>query len=233
MLETIAEGVYAFETTLALPMGLRLPARCTVLRLDDGGLALHSPVPIDDATAAEIAALGEVRAIIAPNLFHHLFVKDAASRFPSARVLASASLRKKIPALPGEDLLHPAPRTQPLPGLESTFIEGAPGIDETVFFHARSGSLVCTDMVFNVTEPSTLGTRFFLTCVGCSGRFAQSRVWRVLTKDAARVADAGRRVLAWPFERVIMGHGAVVAEDAHARAEAALARMTAGAEGAG
>ena len=38
----------------------------TVVALDDGGLALISPVSIDDGLAAEIDALGTVRAVIAP-----------------------------------------------------------------------------------------------------------------------------------------------------------------------
>lgn len=224
MLTQIADGVHAFETTLSLPLGLRLPTRATVLRLADQSLLLHSPVPIDEATGRAIDALGEVRAIVAPSLIHFLFLRAAAERYPKARVYALPALRKKVGGLPGVDVLETSERAAPFPGIASTFLAGAPTISETVFFHEASGSLVCTDMVFNITRPATFGTRFFLTCVGCNARLGQSRVWRVLGRDKDALARATRRVFDFPFERVVMGHGDVVTEDAYARTKEALAR---------
>jgi hypothetical protein len=224
MLTHIAEDLYAFETMLSLPLGLRLPTRCTVVRLSDGSVLLHSPVPIDDATAASIDALGEVRVIVAPSNIHHLFLTAAAKRYPAARVYATPALRKNVPGVPGTHLLDTSERGAPFPGLASSFLAGVPRIDETVFFHERSGSLLCTDMVFNITQPSTFGTKLFMTCVGCNGRFAQSRVWRVLSKNDALLASRSARVLDWSFARVVMGHGDVLSDDAHARTREALAR---------
>ena len=228
MLTKIGEGIHAVEMMLALPLGLRFPTRCTLVRMPDESLLMHSPVAMDEATYRAIEALGDVRTIVAPSLIHHLFVKDAHARFPRARVYAAPSLRKKIPGLPGTDVLETSERSMPFPGLPATFLAGAPAIDETVFFHEASASLLCTDMLFNVTRPSTFGTRFFLSCVGCNGRFGQSRVWRVLGKDTALLAKRTRRVFDFPFERVVMGHGDVVSEDAYARTREALARYLAG-----
>ena len=41
--------------------GVRLRARTTVLRLDGGGLLLHTPAPPTDAYAEQLRALGPVR----------------------------------------------------------------------------------------------------------------------------------------------------------------------------
>jgi hypothetical protein len=38
---------------------------------------LYSPVPIDDALAAEFEAVGRVELVVAPNFFHHLYVPVA------------------------------------------------------------------------------------------------------------------------------------------------------------
>jgi glyoxylase-like metal-dependent hydrolase (beta-lactamase superfamily II) len=228
VLTQIGEGIHAVEMMLALPLGLRFPTRCTVVRMPDESLLMHSPVALDDATTRAIEALGEVRTIVAPSLIHHLFVKEAHARFPKARVFATPTLRKKIPGLPGTDVLETSERFTAFPGLPATFHAGAPAIDETVFFHEASGSLLCTDMVFNVTRPSTFGTRFFLSCVGCNGRFGQSRVWRLLGKDKGLLASRIRRVFDFPFDRVVMGHGDVVDTDAYARTREALARHLAG-----
>jgi hypothetical protein len=222
MLTQIADGLYGFEMMLKLPMGLTLPTRGSVVRLADESLLVHAPVALDDDTTRAITALGDVRHIVAPNLVHNLFVNDAAVRFPKARVHASASLRKKRPDLAGTNVLERGARTTPFPGLEATFLGGAPGIDESVFFHERSGSLLCTDLVFNVTKPATFGTRFFLTCVGCNARFANSRVWGLLARDRAALSASASGIFAWPFTRVVMGHGDVLAHDARERLHAAL-----------
>src|SRR5262245_59263104 len=99
MLTRLDEGLFSAETEIPLPLGARLPLRMTVLRLGDGSLCLHSPVAIDDALATEIAAQGEVRHIVAPNLLHHLFVKAALDRYPRALLHAARGLAEKRPDL--------------------------------------------------------------------------------------------------------------------------------------
>ena len=47
-------------------LGMRLYARMTVIRLDDGRLMLHSPCEIDDHLRRGLAELGEVAYIVAP-----------------------------------------------------------------------------------------------------------------------------------------------------------------------
>jgi len=46
-------------------------------------------------------------------------------------------------------------------------------------------------------------------------------------KDPAALGASARRILAWPFERVIVAHNAVIDSGAHAAVERALARYTA------
>ena len=61
-----------FDFPQVLPGRFHVPTRMTALPLQDGGVALVSPIPIDDALAQQVAALGTVRFLIAPNLLHHL-----------------------------------------------------------------------------------------------------------------------------------------------------------------
>src|SRR5262245_50616748 len=75
--------------------GLSLGARMTVLRLPDRTVALFSPIAIDDALAAEIAAIGEVSHVIAPNKFHHVYAGPAIARYPKATLHAAEGLRRK------------------------------------------------------------------------------------------------------------------------------------------
>mgnify|MGYP000986613782 CR=1 FL=1 len=82
-LVTLAEGVHTLESTLRIHAGFYLPVRTTLLRLDDGSLLMISPLRIDDALAARVDALGPISHIVAPSNLHHLFVGEAAARWPN------------------------------------------------------------------------------------------------------------------------------------------------------
>ena len=212
-----------FELAQTLPGRLHLPARMTVLPLSHGGLALVSPIPIDDTLAQKLETLGEVRFLIAPNLLHHLYLGAASERYPRATVLAPPGLRNKRPDLRIDLTL----RDELVPALTESVdvhrIEGAPTMDEFVFFHRATRSLVVTDLVFNVQRPEGWLAHFVLYLVGCHGRFAQSRTWRLLVKDRAAASRALERVLALPFETLIMAHGDIVHSDGQQDARALLA----------
>src|SRR5262245_11816376 len=67
----------------------------TVLRLPDGGLLLHSPVALTPARRAAVSELGPVAHLYSPNVYHHMWLGDWATAFPSARVHAPPGLAKK------------------------------------------------------------------------------------------------------------------------------------------
>jgi hypothetical protein len=195
----------------------------TVLPLVDGGLALVSPIPIDDVLAATLDSLGEVRFLIAPNLLHHLYLDAAIRRYPRATVLAPPGLAHKRPDLRIDRTLR-----EPLPpalaeSVDVQRIEGALAVDEFVFFHRATQSLVVTDLVFHVLSPEGWLTGLVLRLVGCHRRFGQSRAWRLFVKDRAAAADSLSRVLAWPFETLIMAHGDIVHSDSARDARTMLA----------
>ena len=103
MLQPLAPDLWAVPNDVFMPGGVHFPGRMVVIRLRggdaDGGLVLVSPVPVDEPLAAALAGLGPVRFIVAPNRFHHLFLVDAARRFPDARVLVAPGLAQKKPDL--------------------------------------------------------------------------------------------------------------------------------------
>jgi len=223
MLKTIAEDMWAIEDVVRMPLGLRMPSRSTVVRLSNGKLVVHAPLAIDDRLAREIDALGEVTHLVAPSCLHHLFLRGASERWPRARVLGAPGLESKLGGL----------RFEPLPAhgaidavageLDVVRIAGAPAVSEHVFLHARSRTLLVTDLVFNVHRDTSFGMSLVLRMVGAWKKLAQSRSWRLFVKDRALAADAMQRVLAWDFDRLVMAHGDVVERGAHAELAAAAA----------
>jgi Domain of unknown function (DUF4336) len=66
--------------------GLEVGNRMTIIRLTSRYLVAISPIKIDAITIKQIALIGEVKYIIAPNLYHHLFIKDFRSIYPDAQL---------------------------------------------------------------------------------------------------------------------------------------------------
>ncbi len=228
MLKRIAEDVWAHDDDVGLPLGLSMPGRATIMRLSDGGLVVHSPLRVDDETARAIDALGEVRFLVAPNSLHWMFLKAAKERWTRARVLAAPVLAKKLGSFAFEEL----PESGYVGGMEGIRIEriqGAPRIQEHVFLHEASRSLVVGDLMFNVHECRSFWMRLVLRLGGAWQKTAQSLEWRRLVKDRAAAAQSASNVLSWDYERVVVAHGDVVEDDARERTRQALAWMTSGA----
>lgn len=228
MLTTITDGIWGYEQELRLPLGMRLPSRTTIVRRADGGLVMHSPLGFDEDAARTIDDLGEVKTIIAPSCIHYLFLAAATKRWPKARVFGAPGLEKKTAVR--NVVFEPLPHDGAVEGLGEDFvvrrIDGVPYITEHVFLHRPTGSLVVTDLVFNIERCSSWGMRVYLRCMGAWKKTAQSAVWRMLTKDKPAAAESARAVLDWEFDRVIVAHGDVVTGDAHGTLERALAKMT-------
>ena len=74
MLQPTGEELWVADHDFKM-MGIALGTRTTVIRLGDGGLFIHAPGPLSAQLIGAINALGPVRCLVAPNDFHHLFVK--------------------------------------------------------------------------------------------------------------------------------------------------------------
>lgn len=222
MLEGIAEGVWCAGTDKKLGPGITFPLRMTIVRLADG-LWLHAPIRIDDELAREIEALGQVRSIVAPNGFHHLFAGHARQRWPDAKLFASAAIRRKRRDLADAKWLEPGDATRWVPDLDACRIDGMPKLEEWVFFHRPSRTLISTDFVFNILEPRGLLTPLVLRMVGANRKLAQSRVFGRLVAEREAATASIRRIFAWDFDRLLPAHGAIVDSDARARLREVLA----------
>jgi len=191
-----------------------MPLGSTVMRLPDRTLVVYSPIAFEPAQLAAIEALGEVAHIVVPNLFHHMYATRAAIRWTRATVHAPAGIERKQRDLRIDRQLGAEAEPAWRDALDVQMIAGAPKIGEAVLFHRTSGTLVCADLVFNITRPANLRTRAVLAMMGVGGgRLAQSRVWRFAVKDREAARGSVDRLLAWPITRVATAHGDPAAID--------------------
>ncbi|MBS0433167.1 MAG: hypothetical protein JSS21_12305 [Proteobacteria bacterium] len=189
--------------------GARLLTRMTVLRGADGGVFLHSPVIIDDATRAVIDAIGPVRAIIAPSNCHHLFVGQAQQVFPSVPTLGVEGVESKRPDLRFDALIGDDPPALWAGQMDQVCI-GNRIMCEVDFLHRASRTLVVTDLVENFRY-ETPGTnrmlRGMIRCLGMWGKPKPAPELRWFTLHRAAAREALGRMLAWEFDRIVLAHG--------------------------
>jgi hypothetical protein len=211
-MNSIDTDIWEVLTTHTM-LGARFPLRMLVIRDGDGGLTLVSPVGISDELASELAAAGEVTTLIAPNLFHHMYLAAAAKRYPDAAIWAPAGLEKKrgdvrfTTQVRGDDTSVHVPAA----GIELRAVGGLPGVGELSVFHAASRTMYTADMVMNITGSAGLYTRALFWIEGVWQRPAVPRLMRLLTKDKAALAATARHWKEkWAPLRIAPGHGALV-----------------------
>lgn len=222
MFEEITPGLWHATHDLA-PGGVQFRTRATLVRLSDGGLWMHSPVPLDDALARQVDSLGRVREIVAPNGWHDRYAREAKERYPEATLWASPALRaSKDAALVDAWLGETEPRWAN--ALKTHAIAGVPKAEEFVFLHVASNTLIVTDLLFQIRYPVNTLTKLVLWMAGTNGgKLAQSRLWRSVTKDRAAAGRSVAEMLEWDFERVVLAHGDFVeGADAKERTKDAL-----------
>ncbi len=209
MLRQLDDALWVADHPFKL-MGLHVGTRTTLIRLDDGGLFVHSPGPLSVPLAKEIDALGPVRFIVAPNKFHHLYVAEMARAYQGAEIHLAPDLSRKDKSLPYTDELGEEAAEGWQGQIEQLLFLGVPAVNEVIFFHPESRTLLLTDLCFNFPGSSGRMTRIFLKLNSAYGRFTPSRMMRVMVRDGSAARRSVDRILAWDFDRVIVSHGEVL-----------------------
>jgi hypothetical protein len=192
-----------------LPGGFGIPTRSFAVR-DGGALVVISPVPDEDARR-DVAALGRVAQLVAPNSFHYLGLASWSAAFPTAQLWLAPGLAKRRPELPPGFALAEGAATPFADVLPHTVFAPHGRVSEVAFLHRPSRTLILTDACFHILDAprrDRLGWRL----MGVWQRFAPSLTARtLLLRDRARVGDWIGRISRWDFERIVVAHGEVLA----------------------
>ena len=210
MILPISDGVWTVPGEVSMGI-IHFPCRMTILRLSGGELMLISPVSLTAEDLAGISELGDVAYIVAPNGFHHVFLEASQSHFPNAKTYAVPVVQKKKQKHLTYDgvltTLDPAPWHNDVTQLR---VAGIPALDEVVFFHKASKTLVVTDLFFNLTEVRGWPTKLMFQLSGAWGKPAQSTLEKFLTKDREAAKASVQQMLSWEPARIIMAHGNIL-----------------------
>jgi len=207
MFTPFADEVWV-ETRPARFLGLESGTRMTLVRLSSGGLFVHSPVALDAATRAAVDALGEVRAVVAPSVFHHLSVGQWMRAYPDAVFGACPGLEWKRTDLAFTCVVADEPRPEWSQDLAQVYFSSRRE-NEVVFFHRASRTMICSDALLNLSRHPSRMTRLVAKLMGNDG---PGRGWpeRLMIRDRGLARRQVERMLEWDIDKIVLAHGTLV-----------------------
>lgn len=186
---------------------IALDHRMTVIRLASGQLWVHSPVAFDDRIRSGLDALGEVAYLVAPSTFHDLYWPPYFAAYPDARFFAAPGVDLAHSECPFTDTLSTETPSAWSGELQQIMLKGMPKINEFVFLHAASKTLIAADMAFNYDSDVNFATSLMLRMTGCYDRFGVSRLFKFYIKDNKAMRHSVDEILSWDFDHIVLGHG--------------------------
>ncbi|MFW5920206.1 MAG: DUF4336 domain-containing protein [Polyangiales bacterium] len=221
----LAEGLWTFDGGMIRFLTFPYRLRMTVVRLSDGSLFVCSPVELTDGLAREVDALGPVRHIATPNKQHHLFLDPWKRAYPDALLWAPPGLADKRDDFDFDGELRDRPDRAWGRDLDQRVVRGSWFMDEVVFLHRASRTLILGDLIEN-HEPRDLSP--LRRAVARAGRmFGETpTAYRLTFSDKHRAGETLREVLDWRPERVVVAHGPIIERDVDATLRKAFAWAT-------
>ncbi len=152
---------------------LKLPTRMILVKLADGSLWINSPIVASADEMQSVTQIGKVRYLVSPTPLHTWRLEAWRESFPSAELCGTSANGAAWAA-----------------DIDQVLFRGNAFIEELEFFHARSKTLIFTDLIQNY------------------------RMWRGVPLDARLTftrrklaRESLRRILSWDFDKLIIAHG--------------------------
>ncbi|ARV57759.1 hypothetical protein BZZ01_03125 [Nostocales cyanobacterium HT-58-2] len=216
MLREIDNNIWSAEQPLKY-WGLEVGTRMTVIRLTTNELIVISPIQSDNATIHKLNKIGKVAYIIAPNIYHHLFVSDFKSVYQKAQLWVTPGLASKRPNLYFDKVITNKEGNildevyyLLFDGFKVLDLSGPSIVNEFVFFHKKSRTLILTDTAFYFDESFSLKTRLAAQLLGAYKQLSPSLLDKLAITDKEKVRESVEKILRWDFDRVIMAHGSII-----------------------
>ncbi|OAN13190.1 methanol oxidase, glmU [Photobacterium jeanii] len=193
--------------------GIPVGARMTVVKLADNKLLIHSPIQLTTQLQLALSKLGQVHAIVTPNMSHHLFLSEWWLAYPDAYFFAPPGLQQKRSDLIFDDALSAQTPSLWRDQLFQTLVRGSDSMEEVVFCDPQSQTLILGDTLVWLKNSTNLLSISLAILNGCYYKPAMPFYWRVSFQDKTRLRQSLQEILTWPFERIILSHGQLIPEN--------------------
>lgn len=216
-MEKLAHEIWIFDGEPVQFLGLPFSTRMTVIRLSSGELWVHSPIKLSESMTEKIDSLGSVKYLIAPNHLHHLFISEWIAVYPNAEVYGTNEVIKKRSDISFHASLNNSQDYAWGPDIEHELFSGSPLMEECVFFHNGSSTLIVTDLVENFSgQDFNYWQRIVAKGVGILSPNGKTPLdWRLsFMFGKAEARKHLNRLLSWNPRILVMAHGEIVNENA-------------------
>ncbi|HEL1593208.1 TPA: DUF4336 domain-containing protein [Streptococcus suis] len=187
--------------------------RMTIIKLENSDLWVHSPVHLTKELKKEIDKLGKVRYLVAPNKLHYSFIEEWCQFYEEANVLVAKGLDKKLTRKSAiKNITHLEDSVSPawLKEIDCITFKGSFYVEELVFFHQKSKTLIVTDLIENIETRNVSLFQKFLFKIG-DNTYPAGRTPRDLRftfffqKHLAR--QSYQKMKDWQPHNLILAHG--------------------------
>lgn len=194
---------------------LPFQTRMTVVKLKDGKLWIHSPIAPNEDLFTELDALGRVAYLISPNKIHYAYIADWKKRYPHAQAWSSPGVEERAKNQKVK-LVFDAPLTDESPDfwsdeIDQLIFKGSYVIEEVVFFHKSTKTLIVTDLIENF-EPEKIASpirRKIYRLARVTAPYGQTPIDYRMTflgkQSEAKLSFS--RMLNWKPDKIILAHG--------------------------
>ncbi len=225
-LSAFAESIWIVDGPTVRDMGVMFTARMTVVKLCNGSLWVNSPVPVGSATLERIIELGPVGYLVAATPRHVWRLAAWHKLFPEAQVWAARPTPFTLEngKLPFTGILGDLAPEGWADNLDQLAFKGNPLIEEVVFFHKRSRTVILDDLI--QVHPILEGRPFRnvlirLGGIACPhGGVGLDIRLSFIRRNLAR--QSLRKLLSWDFDRLVIAHGPCIEKNAKAFVEQAF-----------
>lgn len=196
------------------PIKAPFTTRMTIVKLENGELWIHSPIDATDELFKEIDKLGEVKYLISPNKLHYAYIEQWQKRYPRAVTFASPGVEKRARKQGysikfHEDLTKNSPHYWKKE-IEQLIFEGSTVVQEVVFFHKTTKTLILTDLIENF-EPEKVESgfwRFVMKCGCIAAPNGQTPIdFRSTFTNRSLAQSHLETMIGWNPEKIVIAHG--------------------------
>lgn len=223
-LHSFADGIWIIDGEPVRDMGIRFPTRMTIVKLTDGSLWISSPVPQPKDIMKEIEAIGPVRYLVVGTPRHVWRLESWHNLYPDAEIWVPPQLGKKRKSLMvvGDSsleftgILSDVPPDAWKDDLVQVVLHGSSFIEELLFYHKKSHTLIIDDLIQNYSKVKGKPVRnALISLLGMSypsGGVSIDIKLSFIHRDLAR--QSLEKILSWDFDKLILAHGICVENDA-------------------
>lgn len=186
---------------LGVPFGRRM-----VILEKEGQLMLQSPFIPQPEILEQIQQLGEVTAIVVPTIFHDTFLQEVIQTFPKANYYTVAGAEKHLRDQVSNHPIHALADSHWNDILTPLPLAGMPKVNECLFYHQPSKSLLVSDLFFNIENLDGSWLNLFARMMGFADSPSPSRLFKAMIKDKVAFSNSLEEIAQLDFDQILTSH---------------------------